>query len=106
MKTFDSSYFWGKNHFEEDGTQKYLVFNPMCNYFECLGNTDNISELESRGWSNEVIKDLNNTLAPTLKYAGKITYLKVNGSWLKKKWNHIQSWNNSQHIHCSTHDYD
>ena len=52
----------------------------MCNYFERLGNTDNISELESRGWSNEVIKDPNNTLAPTLKYAGKITYLKVNGS--------------------------
>ena len=52
----------------------------MCNYFERLGNTDNISELESRGWSNEVIKDPNNTLARTLKYAGKITYLKFNGS--------------------------
>ena len=26
LKTFDSSYFIGKSHFEEDGTQKYLVF--------------------------------------------------------------------------------
>ena len=26
LKTFDSGYFIGKNHFEEDGTQNYLVF--------------------------------------------------------------------------------
>ena len=26
LKTFDSSYFIGKNYFEEDGTQNYLVF--------------------------------------------------------------------------------
>ena len=25
LKTFDSSYFIGKRHFEEDGTQNYLV---------------------------------------------------------------------------------
>ena len=29
LKTFDSSYFIGKSHFEEDGTQNYLVFQPM-----------------------------------------------------------------------------
>ena len=29
LKTFDSSYFFGKSHFEEDGTQNYLVFQPM-----------------------------------------------------------------------------
>ena len=27
LKTFDSSYFIGKNYFEEDGTQNYLVFS-------------------------------------------------------------------------------
>ena len=26
LKTFDSSYFIGKSHFEEDGAQNYLVF--------------------------------------------------------------------------------
>ena len=26
VKTFDSSHFIGKSHFEEDGTQNYLVF--------------------------------------------------------------------------------
>ena len=29
LKTFDSSYFIGKRHFEEDGTQNYLVFQTM-----------------------------------------------------------------------------
>ena len=34
LKTFDSSYFGGKSHFEEDGTQNYLVFQPMYKYFK------------------------------------------------------------------------
>ena len=29
LKTFDSSYFRGKSHFEEDCTQIYLVFQPI-----------------------------------------------------------------------------
>ena len=29
LKTFDSSYFIGESHFEEDGTQNYLVFQPL-----------------------------------------------------------------------------
>ena len=29
LKTFDSSYFIGKSHFDGDGTQNYLVFEPM-----------------------------------------------------------------------------
>ena len=29
LKTFDSSYFRGKSHFEEDGTENYLVFQPI-----------------------------------------------------------------------------
>ena len=33
LKTFDSGYFIGKSHFEEDGSQNYLVFQPMSIYF-------------------------------------------------------------------------
>ena len=33
-RTFDSSYFIGKNHFEEDGTQNYLAFQPIIKYFK------------------------------------------------------------------------
>ena len=40
LKTFDSSYFIGKSHFEEDGTQNYLVFQPISKYFKVIANTD------------------------------------------------------------------
>ena len=34
LKKFDSSYFGGKNHFEVDGTQSYLVFQPTNRYIK------------------------------------------------------------------------
>ena len=43
LKTFDSSYFIGKSHFEEDGTQNCLVFQPLNKYFKVITNTDYIS---------------------------------------------------------------
>ena len=39
LKTFDLSYFIGKSHFEEDGTQNYLVFQPLNKYFKIITNT-------------------------------------------------------------------
>ena len=36
LKTFDASYFIGKSHFEEDGTQNYLVFQPIRRYFKLI----------------------------------------------------------------------
>ena len=29
LKTFDLGYFFGKSHFEEDGAQNYLIFQPL-----------------------------------------------------------------------------
>ena len=43
LKTFDSSYFIGKSHFEEDGVQIYLVFQPINRYFKVIANTDYVS---------------------------------------------------------------
>ena len=43
LKTFDSSYFIGKSHFEENGTQTYLVFQPIQRYFKLISNTQYIS---------------------------------------------------------------
>ena len=40
LKSFDSSYFVGKSHFEEDSTQNYLVFQPLNKYFRLITNTD------------------------------------------------------------------
>ena len=34
LKTFDSGYFIGKNYFEGDGTQNYLVFQPIHRRFK------------------------------------------------------------------------
>ena len=38
LKTFDSSYFIGKSHFEEDGTQNCLVFQPIIRYFKLISS--------------------------------------------------------------------
>ena len=43
LKTFDSSYFIGKSHFEENGTQTYLVFQPIQRYLKLISNTQYIS---------------------------------------------------------------
>ena len=52
IKTFDSSYFKGKSHFEEDGAQNYLIFQPLYKYFEVVTNNDFVS-WKSKGLSNE-----------------------------------------------------
>ena len=62
LKTFDSGYFIGKSHFEEDGVQNYLVFQPIVKYFKVIGNTNMISSWKSKGLSAETIKLLNHLL--------------------------------------------
>ena len=56
LHTFDSSYFKGKSHFEEDGVQNYLVFQPMHRYFKVITNTNYASSWKSKGLSAESIK--------------------------------------------------
>ena len=87
LQTFDSSCFGGKNYFEDDGTQNYLVFQPMYKYFKKTGNTDHISGWKSKRLSDKIIKPpstTNNSLAPALSYFGTKTRLKFNGSCLKQ----------------------
>ena len=51
LKTFDSGYFNGKSHFEEDGTQNYLVFQLIYRYFEVFSITqylEYVSEWKSK----------------------------------------------------------
>ena len=43
LKAFDLSYFIGKSHFEEDGAQNYLVFQPLNKHFKIISNTKYIS---------------------------------------------------------------
>ena len=55
LKTLDLSYFIGKSHFEEDGTQNYLVFQPINRYFKVIANTLYISSWKSKRLSDETI---------------------------------------------------
>ena len=76
LKTFDSSYFRGKSHFEEDGAQNYLVFQPMYIYFKVIvgvGNGSHIYYWKSKGLSDEEINSIkmsNYRVIPYLVYYG------------------------------------
>ena len=87
LKSFDSSYFIGKSHFEEDGTKNYLVFQPLNKYFKVISNTDYVSSWKSKGLSAESIKPpttSDNSLTPELNYYGTKTRVKFTGSCLKQ----------------------
>ena len=87
LKTFDSSYFIGKSHFEEDGTQNYLVFQPLNKYFKVITNTDYVSSWKSKRLSAESIKPpttSDNSLTPALSYYGTKTRVRLTGSCLKQ----------------------
>ena len=87
LKTFDSSYFIGKSHFEEDGTQNYLVFQPLKKYSKVINNTDYVSSWKSKGLSAKSIKPpitSDNSLAPALSYYGTKARVKFTGSYLKQ----------------------
>ena len=82
LKTFHSNYFIGKSHFEEDGTQNYLVFPPIIRYFKVktITNTDYVSSWKSKGSSAASIK----APTPELNYYGAKTGVKFRGSCLKQ----------------------
>ena len=85
LKTFDSSYFIGKSHFEDD-TQNDLVFQPIKKCFKVITNTDYVSSWKSKGLSSESIKPpttYDNSLTPALNYYGTKTRV-FTGSCLKQ----------------------
>ena len=88
LETFDSIYLRGKNHFEDDGTQNYLVFQTRHSYFKRVSNTnDHIISWESKGLSNESIKLLsttNNIFDSFLDYVGTKTRVEFKGSCLEQ----------------------
>ena len=84
LKTFDSSYFRGKNDFEEYSTQNYLVFQPMYRYFKQI---DYISSWKSKGLTDKNItapSAPNNFLNPSLEYLGTKPRVRFSGSCLKQ----------------------
>ena len=81
LKFFDSSYFIGKSHFEEDGTQNYLVFQAI------IAHTKFISSWKSKGLSDETITPYaisDNSLTPLIDCYGSKVRIKFNKDCLKQ----------------------
>ena len=89
LKKFDLTYFRGKSHFEEDGTQNYLVFQPMYRYFKVIANAKYISEWKSKGLSDKTIKPpdtSDNSLSQLINYLHiRQIRVKFNGGCLKQQ---------------------
>ena len=95
-KTFNSGYFIGKSHFEEDGSQNYLVFQPINRYFKVIANTDYICDYYNTDfyYNTDYIGNLMDyllkllshllRLTPALGYYGTKTRVKFTGSCLKQ----------------------
>ena len=90
LKTFDSSYFKGKSRFEEDGTQNYSVFKPMCRNFKRIagvGSGDYIYFWKSKGLSDKSLNSntaSNYSITSKLSFFGTKTRVEFNGSCLKQ----------------------
>ena len=90
LKTFDLSYFIGKSHFKEDGTQNYLVFQPMYRYFKRIAGAVNGNYIyfwQSKGLSDERINSIktpNHSFTPNLDNYGTKTRVELDGSCLKQ----------------------
>ena len=69
LNTFDLSYFRGKSHFDEDGTQNWYVFQTISRYLKTVyvNDTNYILSWKSKGLSNikfDSIKTNNYLLKP------------------------------------------
>ena len=90
LKTFDSSYFRGKNYFDEDGTQNYYIFQPISKYLKVayVNDINYILSWKSRGLNDikiESIKTNNYLLNPrTDNYDMSKIRIKFNGSFLNR----------------------
>ena len=90
LQKFDSAYFRGKSHFEEDGTQNYLVFPPMYRYFRRIigvGSGNYIYFWKSKGLSDERFNSntaSNYKITPELSYYGTKIKVEFKGSCLKQ----------------------
>ena len=57
LEKFDSGYFKGKSHFEEDGTRNYLVFQGAYNYFEGVDVSKTLTKFYANSWISKGLPD-------------------------------------------------
>ena len=90
LKTFNSSYFKGKSHLEEDGTQNYLVFQRVYKCFEDVDVTKTLINFYANSWiskglSNETMSSVTGFERPFLEYKNARIKLKFDESILRQK---------------------
>ena len=76
LQKFDSAYFRRKSHFEEDGTENYLVFQPIYRFFKSI-----IGVGDERLNFNTASK---HKITPELSYYGTAIRVEFSGSCLKQ----------------------
>ena len=90
LQKFDTAYFRGKSHFEEDGTQNYLVFQPKYRYFKRIagvGSGNYIYFWKAKSLSDERLDSItasNYKITPELSFYGSKTRVEFNGSCLNQ----------------------
>ena len=70
-----------------DGSQAYLIFQPVHKYIKIIANTRYISEWKPKGLSDENIKPFptsDNSLTPSIDYYSYKIRVKFNGSILRQ----------------------
>ena len=84
LEKFDAVYFRGRNYFDGDGTQNYLVFQPVYKYFETVGSET--SSWESKGLYSEKISSVTTSdgRVSKLLYDNVSIKVKFNGDLLKQ----------------------
>ena len=86
----DSSYFHGKNYFDEDGNQNYYIFQPISKYLKvaCVNDINYILSWKSRGLNDVKIESIktNNYLLNLCidHYDMRKIRIKFNGSFLNR----------------------
>ena len=93
IKTFGSSYFRGESHFKDEGTQNWLVFQPIHRYFKTASDNPRIILLwKSKGLFDKSIKPPttpSKIINPSLNYVGNKARLKFSRDCLKQKKLHL-----------------
>ena len=90
LNTFDSSYFRGKNHFDENGAQNYYIFQPISKYLK-VSYVNDINYILS--WKYKGLNDMNIESIKTANYLFNLRLdhydmskirIKFNGSFLNR----------------------
>ena len=72
IRTFELSYFIGKNYFEDDGSHNYLIFQPVFDYFQIFSSI----VCKMLGWKSKGLSEENITNPATSdnSFTPKLTY--------------------------------